>query len=73
MHPDYKAHVLTKIAERKAQRNWASLPQQFEVDAVRGFFRMACKDHFSERAIRQRIRASKATTWHDLASAIKAA
>lgn len=61
---------LDKIAEGKARRNWKALPAQFEQDAVRFTFNLI-KPHFCKhREIKQRIAASKATTYEELERAV---
>jgi hypothetical protein len=59
-----------KVAAAKAKRAWKALPPQFEQDAVRFAFELI-KPHFCKvRGIKQRIRASKATTFEELEAAI---
>ena len=59
-----------KVAAAKARRNWKALPASFEQDAVRFAFNLI-KPHFCKhREIKQRIAASKATTFEELEAAI---
>ncbi len=60
-----------KVAAAKARRNWKALPAQFEQDAVKFAFNLI-KPHFCPiRDIKQRIKASKATTFEELEEAIQ--
>jgi hypothetical protein len=59
-----------KVSEAKARRDWKALPAQFEQDAVRFTFNLI-KPHFCpHREIKQRIKASKASTFEELQTAI---
>jgi hypothetical protein len=60
-----------KVAAAKARRNWKALPSRFEQDAVRFTFNLI-KPHFCpHREIKQRIAASKASTFEELEQALQ--
>lgn len=61
--------IMLTLISRRNHRDWKSLPASFEMDAVRAAF-SDCKPHFSKDEIRQRIRASKATTFEELIEAV---
>ena len=54
-----------KVQEDKQRRNWKALPAQFEADAVKFTFSLI-KPHFQKNEIKQRIAASRATTYEEL-------
>lgn len=49
----------------ESRRDWTQLPSSFEHDAVKRAFE-SLKPHFEKCEIRQRIAASKATTFAEL-------
>lgn len=57
------------VARAAARRNWKTLPASFESDAVRFAFEQI-KPHFDKRNPRERINASRATTFADLLAAL---
>lgn len=59
----------TIIQQWESRRDWTQLPAPFEHDAVKRAYE-AIKPYFSKGDIRQRIAASKATTFADLRDAV---
>lgn len=58
------------VARAAARRDWKALPASFESDAVAFCFRQV-KPHFDKRNSRERINASRATTFDELKAALK--
>lgn len=57
--------VIVERINKRDKRDWSKLPQQFELDAVRAAF-SDIKELFPKKAISQRVRASRATTFSEL-------
>jgi len=64
--------VIIERINKRDTRNWSKLPKSFEQDAVAAAFRDA-KELFPKKAISERVRASKATTFAELREAVDAA
>jgi hypothetical protein len=64
-----KVPVIIERVNAKDRRDWTKLPSSFEQDAVRAAYNSA-KELFPKKAISQRVRASKASTFKELRSAI---
>jgi hypothetical protein len=68
--------MLERVAEFEDRRGsstarpWNTLPQSFEIDAVRAVYKKI-KPHFDKRHISNRIEASAATCFTDLRAAIE--
>lgn len=60
----------TIITQWESRRVWSQLPQSFEHDAVKRAYE-SLKPYFTKAQIKQRIAASKATTFSDLRDAVK--
>lgn len=58
------------VAANKARRNWKALPADFELVAVKFAFDHI-KPHFDRRNPRERINASRATTFEELQEALE--
>lgn len=58
------------VARAASKRDWKSLPPQFEAEAV-AFCVRQIKPHFDKKSPRERINATKATTFEELQAALQ--
>ena len=71
-NPDLQLALIRIIAQAQARRNWASLPGDFQSDAVKAC-RESIRPHFRGKAnncIKARVRLAKADTWDGLLAAV---
>lgn len=65
-----RRNLMLHLIQHRDRRDWSQLPADFEAGAVKAAFQDIRK-HFGKLDIRERIKASKATTFAELMESIQ--